>query len=132
MSKSLLSVDKNMPILVVDHLPMVRRMVKNCLRQLGFENIQEAEDCVAAAELLETAPFQLIISDSEMPDMGPSQLLLKVRSEPHTKEIPVLFVTSGSAMHGQSKAQLQDSRSAFISKPFTAQQIEQRIQSILV
>jgi two-component system, chemotaxis family, chemotaxis protein CheY len=131
MSKSSLSVDKNMPILVVDHLPMVRRMVRNCLRQLGFENIQEAEDSQVAAQLLEADPFQLIISDSEMPDMAPAELLSKVRGESHTRDIPVLFVASATAKTGQNEAQLKDSHATFIVKPFTAQQMEKRLHEML-
>lgn len=128
MLKSVTHIDKNMPILVVDHLPMVRRMVKNCLRQLGFENIHEAENGEGAAQRLGEDTFQLVISDSEMPDMDPIELLSKVRSDPQSKDTPVLFVTSATA---KSADRFQDSRAAVIVKPFTAQQIEKRLQEML-
>lgn len=127
MSKSPLPLDKNIPILVVDHLPMVRRMVKNCLRQLGFENVHEAENGATALECLESDKFSLIISDSEMPDMKPEELVTRFRRKTED-EAPILFITSATS---KSARTLDGGHTGVIVKPFTAQQIGEKLATML-
>ncbi len=117
--------DKNAPVLVVDHLPMVRRMVRQCLRKLGYENVQEADSLPAAAEMLESNNFKLVISDCEMPECNPQQFLRAVRTSVQTKEAPILFIASSTVR----LPTLDDTRVGFIQKPFTAQHIEKRLSA---
>ena len=126
MSRTNIPVDKNIPILVVDHLPMVRRMVKNCLRQLGFENIHEAEDSVEAIDKVESDNFRLIISDIDLPDAKPAQLVDSIRGSSAGAQVPVLFVASGTSRVDLS----EDPRVGCIVKPFTAQQVEKKLSEI--
>lgn len=132
MFKTSLPVDKNISILVVDHLPMVRRMVKNCLRQLGFENVHEAEDGSGAMDKLGSGSFQLIISDSDMPDMSPGELLSHLRSGDSNGTAPVLFIASGTQRSSSRVNHTGDLKTDFIIKPFTAHQIEEKLAKVLV
>ena len=126
-SKNQLLIDKNISILVVDHLPMVRRMVKNCLRQLGFVNVHEAEDGAKAVECLQGDAFSLIISDSEMPDMRPEELVSQLRKTT-TAEAPVLFIASATSKQAKP---VDDKHTGVIVKPFTAQQIQEKLAMML-
>lgn len=128
MSKNQLPIDKNISILVVDHLPMVRRMVKNCLKQLGFVNVSEAEDGAKAVECLQGDAFSLIISDSEMPDMRPDELVSHLRQTKSTGEAPVLFIASATSKQVKT---IGDQRTSVIVKPFTAQQIQEKLAMML-
>lgn len=132
MLKSSLPVDKNISILVVDHLPMVRRMVRNCLRQLGFENVHEAEDGTVAIDKLGSDTFQLIISDSDMPDMSPGELISHLRGRDVNGDAPVLFIASGMHHKGSKMVDVGDQRTDYIVKPFTAHQIEEKLAKVLV
>src|SRR5580765_2533876 len=87
------TLDRNMPILVVDDYPSMRRIVKNCLRQLGFENVTEAEDGKIALEKLNVEEFKFIISDYSMPEMDGVDLLRTLRAHDRTKAVPFLMVT---------------------------------------
>ncbi len=128
MSKTSLPLDKNIPILIVDHLPMVRRMVKNCLRQLGFENVHEAEDGAKAIECLGSENFSLVISDSEMPDMKPAELVTHLRRKQNSDDAPVLFIASATSKNTKP---VNYDHTGVIVKPFTAQQIGAKLASML-
>ncbi|MDR1418203.1 MAG: response regulator, partial [Endomicrobium sp.] len=85
--------DKNMKVLIVDDFSTMRRVIKNILRQLGINNISEAEDGVKAVAILEIEKFDLIISDWNMPNMTGIELLRHVRGSDHLKDVPFLMVT---------------------------------------
>ena len=126
---ALRSLDRNMPILVVDDYATMRRIVKNCLKQLGFENITEAEDGTAALQKLDDGPFAFIISDWNMPNMMGLDLLKAVRAEEKYKDIPFLMVTAES-----QKANLLEASKAgasnYIVKPFTAEVLQSKMETI--
>ncbi|NDC38955.1 MAG: response regulator, partial [Proteobacteria bacterium] len=83
-----------MPILIVDDFATMRRIVKTCLRQLGFENVTEADDGKVALEKLNANEFKLIISDWNMPNMMGIDLLRSVRGDQRLKALPFLMVTA--------------------------------------
>lgn len=126
---SLSSVDRNIPILVVDDFNTMRRIVKTCLRQLGFENVTEAEDGVAALSKLQNLDIKLIISDWNMPNMMGIDLLKAVRADDKLKTIPFLMVTA----EGQKENILEAAKSGvsnYIVKPFTAETLQQKMELI--
>lgn len=86
--------DFKIKVLVVDDFPTMRRIVKNLLKQLGFENIDEADDGVNALAKLKNGGFGLVVSDWNMPNMEGIDLLRAVRQEPSVKDIPFLMVTA--------------------------------------
>ena len=124
------ALDKNMPILVVDDFSTMRRIVKTCLRQLGFENITEAEDgTVALQRLKDGTPFALIISDWNMPNMMGIDLLKAVRANDSYKKIPFVMVTAEAQQENVIEA-AKAGVSNYIVKPFTADMLQQKLEAV--
>jgi len=125
----LASADKSKTILVVDDFKTMRRIVRQSLRQLGFESIEEAEDGKIALQMLEKGSYQLIISDWNMPNMMGIDLLKAVRADTRLRTIPFLMLTAES----QKENVLEAARagvSNYIVKPFTQEQLEERLDQI--
>jgi two-component system chemotaxis response regulator CheY len=126
---SLATVDKNIRILVVDDFATMRKVVKGCLRNLGFSNIEEAEDGVKALEKLKSLEFKLIVSDWNMPNMMGIDFLKAVRSDPSTTKIPFLMVTA-EAQKENVIAAAQAGVSNYIVKPFTLEQMQEKLEAV--
>ncbi|MEW6262865.1 MAG: chemotaxis response regulator CheY [Thermodesulfobacteriota bacterium] len=122
-------VDKNMKVLIVDDFSTMRRIVKNILRQLGFNNILEADDGTSAAALLEREKVGLIISDWNMPNMTGIELLRHVRSTDEIKDTPFLMVTAEAQQENIIEA-VKAKVSNYIVKPFTADTLNEKIEKI--
>ena len=122
--------DKKMNVLVVDDFSTMRRIVKNILRQLGFENIIEAEDGAAAWEALNRDNIGMIISDWNMPNMNGLELLKKIRSSEEFADLPFLMVTAEAQQENIIEA-VQAKVSNYIVKPFTAETLGQKIEKML-
>ena len=88
--------DKNMKILVVDDFSTMRRIIKNLLRDLGFNNTSEADDGATALPILQSGNFDFLITDWNMPGMQGIDLLKAVRSDDKLTKLPVLMVTAES------------------------------------
>lgn len=123
------SVDRKIPILVVDDFATMRKVVRGCLKQLGFENITEAEDGAVAHTKLQNEPFKLIVSDWNMPNMMGIDLLKAVRADDKLKHIPFLMVTA-EAQKENVLAAAKAGVSNYIIKPFTADQLESKLSAI--
>lgn len=123
------ALDKNMPILVVDDFSTMRRIVKNCLKQLGFENITEAEDGSIALQKLQSNEFKFIVSDWNMPNMMGIDLLKAVRADPKLKAIPFLMVTAEAQKENVIEA-AKAGVSNYIIKPFTADVLQTKMEAI--
>ena len=121
------AIDKGMPILIVDDFSTMRRIVRKCLRELGFENIGEAADGEVALEYLKSNRVALIVSDWNMPNMMGLDLLRAIRANQSLKEIPFLMVTAEC-----QKANVIDAARAgasdYIVKPFTAQMLRSKLE----
>lgn len=122
--------DLSIKILIVDDFATMRRILKNILKQLGFTNVTEADDGSTALELLKTNSFDLIISDWNMPKMTGLDLLKNVRAAPETKDIPFLMVTAEAQKQNVIEA-VQAGVSNYVVKPFTADQISEKLKKIL-
>ena len=123
------TLDKNMPILVVDDFNTMRRIVKTCLGQLGFTNITEAEDGKVALGKLENGDFKLVISDWNMPNMMGIDLLRAVRSDEKLKNIPFVLVTA----EGQKENVIEAAKagvSNYVVKPFTADTLQVKLEAV--
>ena len=126
---SLANQDKNMPILVVDDFSTMRRIVKTCLRQIGFENITEAEDGKVALDKIAGQEFKLIISDWNMPNMMGIDLLKAVRASDKWKHIPFVLVTA----EGQKENVIEAAKagvSNYVVKPFTADTLQAKLEAV--
>ncbi|MBN8550327.1 MAG: response regulator [Deltaproteobacteria bacterium] len=123
------SLDRNMPILVVDDLSAMRRIVKNCLRKLGFENIVEAENAQSAMQVLESGDFKFVISDWNLEVVKGNEFLNAARQHEKLKNVPFLIVAAEA--HKQAAAQVVADESGVIVKPFTADLLQQKMEAIL-
>jgi len=118
-----------MSILVVDDFSTMRRIISNVLRQLGYENIVEAEDGSKALAVLDQQSIDFVITDWNMPQMSGLDLLKAIRSNPARKGIPVLMVTA-EAMQENIIAAAQAGVNNYIVKPFDAKTLADKINKI--
>ncbi|MDR3641353.1 MAG: chemotaxis response regulator CheY [Humidesulfovibrio sp.] len=121
--------DKNMRILVVDDFSTMRKIIKNILRQLGFNNVVESDDGTTAWETLNRDNIDFIISDWNMPQMTGIELLRKVRSSEEYSTTPFLMVTAEAQQENIIEA-VQAKVSNYIVKPFTPETLGQKIDKI--
>lgn len=121
--------NKNMRILVVDDFATMRRIIKNLLRDLGFANLDEADDGATALPLLKSGNFDFLITDWNMPIMEGIELLKEIRNDPRLCMLPVLMVTA-EARREQIVMAAEAGVNGYIVKPFTAQTLEQKIVKI--
>ena len=110
-------------------LERMRRIVKTCLRQLGFENVTEAEDGQAALEKLKTGEFELAISDWNMPNIMGIDLLRAVRADNKLKTTPFLMVTAQAQKENIIEA-AKAGVSNYIIKPFAADSLQEKLDAI--
>ncbi|ADO09908.1 chemotaxis protein CheY [Pantoea sp. Bo_2] len=121
--------DKNMRFLVVDDFNTMRRIVRNLLKELGFNNVEEAEDGVDALGKLKAGGFDFVISDWNMPNMDGLQLLQTIRADAAMSSLPVLMVTA-EAKKENIIAAAQAGASGYVVKPFTAATLEEKLGKI--
>jgi len=121
--------DKNMKILVVDDFSTMRRIVKNLLRDLGFNNTVEADDGQTALPKLKAGGIDFLVTDWNMPGMTGIDLLKAVRSDAELASLPVLMVTA-EAKREQIVEAAQAGVNGYVIKPFTAQTLKEKIEKI--
>ena len=118
-----------MKILVVDDFPTMRRIIRNLLKELGFENVDDAEDGAVALEKLRNGGFRLVLSDWNMPNMNGLALLKAIRSDPATERLPVLMVTA-EAKKENIVAAAKAGANGYVVKPFSAATLENKLNHI--
>lgn len=123
------ALDKNMKVLVVDDFSTMRRIVKNLLRDLGFTNMQEADDGSTALPMLQNGDFDFVVTDWNMPGMQGIDLLKAIRADPKLAHIPVLLITA-EAKKEQIIMAAQAGVNGYIVKPFTAGTLKTKIDKI--
>jgi two-component system chemotaxis response regulator CheY len=122
--------DKNMKILVVDDFPTMRRIVRNLLKELGYGNVDEAEDGQAGLARLRSGGFEFVISDWNMPNLDGLEMLKQIRADATLSHLPVLMVTAESKKENIIAA-AQAGASGYVVKPFTAATLEEKLSKIL-
>ena len=115
--------------LVVDDFSTMRRIVRNLLKELGFTNVDEAEDGAVALQKLKGGGFDFVVSDWNMPNMDGLTLLQTVRADPALKHLPVLMITA-EAKKENIIAAAQAGASGYIVKPFTAATLNEKLTKI--
>ncbi|MBF0316568.1 MAG: chemotaxis response regulator CheY [Nitrospirae bacterium] len=118
-----------MKILVVDDFSTMRRIVKNILKQLGFDKIEEAEDGEQAFTKLKSGGFDFLVTDWNMPNVSGLELLKRVRSDAKLKSMPVLMVTA-EAEKEQVVEAVKAGVNNYVIKPFTADVLKEKIDKI--
>jgi two-component system, chemotaxis family, chemotaxis protein CheY len=119
-----------MKILVVDDFTTMRRIVRNLLKELGFSNVDEAEDGAAGLARLRGGGFEFVISDWNMPNLDGLEMLKQIRGDAALAHLPVLMVTAESKKENIIAA-AQAGASGYVVKPFTAATLDEKLQKIL-
>lgn len=123
------TVDKNMKILIVDDFSTMRRIIKNLLRDLGFNNTVEADDGNTALPVLKAGGIDFLVTDWNMPGMPGIDLLRAVRADETLGSLPVLLVTA-EAKREQIVEAAEAGVNGYIVKPFTAETLKEKIDKI--
>ncbi len=118
-----------MKILVVDDFSTMRRIIKNLLKDLGFTNVQEADDGSTALPMLQQGDFDFVVTDWNMPGMQGIDLLREIRKDDSLKHLPVLMVTA-EAKKEQIVAAAQAGVNGYVVKPFTAATLKEKLDKI--
>ncbi len=116
-------------ILIVDDFSTMRRIIKNLLRDLGFNNTQEADDGSTALPMLQKGDFDFVVTDWNMPGMQGIDLLKAIRADDSLKHLPVLMVTA-EAKREQIIAAAQAGVNGYVVKPFTAATLKEKLDKI--
>ena len=125
-----MAVNKTMPILVVDDYATMRRIIKNLLKQLGFDNVDEAPDGSEAFKKMQEKTYHLIISDWNMEPMTGLELLKLVRADAKMKMTPFIMVTAESKPENVIAAK-QAGVSNYIVKPFNAETLKGKLTAVI-
>lgn len=115
--------------LVVDDFSTMRRIVRNLLKELGFTNVDEAEDGAVAWQKIQGTAFDFIITDWNMPNMDGLTLLQTIRGDANHSALPVLMITA-EAKKENIIAAAQAGASGYIVKPFTAATLNEKLTKI--
>ncbi|MEO6277119.1 chemotaxis response regulator CheY [Roseateles sp.] len=120
----------DMKFLVVDDFSTMRRIVRGLLKEIGYQNCEEAEDGVEALNMLKGAKFDFVVSDINMPNMTGFQLLTAIKADPNLKHLPVLMVTAEARKEDIVLA-AQSGAAGYIVKPFTKATLEEKVLKIM-
>jgi len=125
-----MAIDSSLPILVVDDYKTMIRIIRNLLRQLGFENVAEATDGAGALAKLRGRGFGLVIADWNMEPMSGLQLLKEVRCDAALASLPFIMVTAESKTENLAAA-TEAGVSNYIVKPFNAATLKAKLVGVL-
>jgi two-component system chemotaxis response regulator CheY len=120
----------DLKFLVVDDFATMRRIIRNLLNELGFNNVDDAEDGVSALVKLRSDRFDFVVSDWNMPNMNGIELLRTIRADEQLRRLPVLMVTA-EAKKENILAAAQAGASGYVVKPFTAATLDEKLTNIL-
>jgi two-component system, chemotaxis family, chemotaxis protein CheY len=124
-----MAVNLSMPVLVVDDYNTMVRIIRNLLKQLGFEDVDDACDGASALAKMRAKKYGLVISDWNMEPMTGYELLKEVRADPALGEVPFIMVTAESKTENVIAAKKAGVNN-YIVKPFNAQTLQQKIQAV--
>ena len=124
-----MALDPAMPVLVVDDYATMVRIIRNLLKQIGFEDVDDASDGASALAKMRAKRYGLIISDWNMQPMNGYELLQQVRADAALGEIPFIMITAESKIENVIAARTAGV-SNYLIKPFDAQGLRQKIQAV--
>ena len=120
----------DLKFLVVDDFSTMRRIVRGLLKEMGCNNVEEAEDGQIALNTLKGGRFDFVVSDINMPNMNGFELLKAIKADANLKHLPVLMVTAEARKEDIVLA-AQSGAAGYIVKPFTKATLEEKVQKIL-
>jgi len=118
-----------MRFLIVDDFSTMRRIIRGLLKEIGYTNVEEAEDGAAALQLLKKVPIDFVISDINMPNVNGFELLSSIKKNDSLKHLPVLMVTAEARKEDIVRA-AQEGAAGYIVKPFTKATLEDKVAKI--
>ena len=124
-----MAIDLSMPVLVVDDYSTMVRIIRNLLRQLGFEDVDDASDGQLALAKMRTKKYGLVISDWNMEPMTGYELLKEVRADPGLSKTPFIMVTAESKTENVIAAKKAGVNN-YIVKPFNAETLKSKIDAV--
>jgi two-component system, chemotaxis family, chemotaxis protein CheY len=119
----------NTKFLVVDDFSTMRRIVRNLLKELGYNNVEEAEDGAVGLSMLKNGDFDFVVSDWNMPNMDGLTMLQSIRADPKIASLPVLMVTA-EAKKENIIAAASAGANGYVVKPFTAATLDEKLSKI--
>ena len=125
-----MSTAADMKFLIVDDFSTMRRIVRGLLKEIGYQNAEEAEDGAVALQMLKNGSFDFVVSDINMPNMNGFDLLKAIKADDSLKHLPVLMVTAEARKEDIVRA-AQDGAAGYIVKPFTKATLEEKVQKIM-
>ena len=125
-----MATDKSLNVLIVDDYKTMLRIIRNLLKQIDFNNVEEATDGTEALSKLRTGHYGLVISDWNMQPMTGLQLLTDVRQDSRFKTLPFIMITAESKIENVVAAK-QAGVSNYIVKPFNAETLKDKIEKVL-
>ena len=125
-----MSQQTDMKFLIVDDFSTMRRIVRGLLKEIGYNNAEEAEDGVIALNMLKNSKFDFVVSDINMPNMDGFGLLTAIKKEDSLKHLPVLMVTAEARKEDIVRA-AQEGAAGYIVKPFTKATLEEKVTKIM-
>ena len=125
-----MAIDKSINVLIVDDYKTMLRIIRNLLRQIDFNNVDDATDGTEALSKLRAGNFGLVISDWNMAPMTGLQLLQEVRADSRLKTMPFIMITAESKTENVVAAK-QAGVSNYIVKPFNAETLKGKIEKVL-
>ncbi len=125
-----MSTPTDLKFLIVDDFSTMRRIVRGLLKEIGYNNAEEAEDGAVALNMLKGSRFDFVVSDINMPNMNGFDLLNAIKKDDSLKHIPVLMVTAEARKEDIVRA-AQEGAAGYIVKPFTKATLEEKVQKIM-
>ncbi|MFM2449828.1 MAG: hypothetical protein RIS44_2278 [Pseudomonadota bacterium] len=125
-----MTISTDMKFLIVDDFSTMRRIVRGLLKEIGYNNAEEAEDGAVALTMLKNGKFEFVVSDINMPNMTGFDLLSAIKKDDALKHLPVLMVTAEARKEDIVRA-AQDGAAGYIVKPFTKATLEEKVQKIM-
>ena len=125
-----MSTAADMKFLIVDDFSTMRRIVRGLLKEIGYQNAEEAEDGAVALQMLKNGAYDFVVSDINMPNMNGFELLASIKQDDALKHLPVLMVTAEARKEDIVRA-AQDGAAGYIVKPFTKATLEEKVQKIM-
>ena len=125
-----MSTPTDMKFLIVDDFSTMRRIVRGLLKEIGYNNAEEAEDGTVAMNMLKNTKFDFVVSDINMPNMNGFELLAAIKKDESLKHLPVLMVTAEARKEDIVRA-AQEGAAGYIVKPFTKATLEEKVQKIM-
>jgi|WetSurMetagenome_2_1015567.scaffolds.fasta_scaffold106014_2 two-component system, chemotaxis family, chemotaxis protein CheY len=130
MNKNMKGVRIKIKVLIVDDHPLTLSMLSQIMKQLGFNEVREANDGNLALEILDKEDIKLVFTDLNMPNMSGIEVIQRIRGKAETRELPVIVV-SGEGDQDIVVSAMQAGADSFIVKPFAAQTIKEKILQVL-